>query len=78
MVETYVFGAEFVTMKILVETLRGIRYNLRMMGVPNSVPSYVYGDKMSVIHNTQLPESTLKNKINSICYHTVCESVAIG
>ena len=32
---------------------------------------------MSVIHNTQLPESTLKNKRNYICYHTVCESFAM-
>ena len=33
---------------------------------------------MSVIHNTQRPESTLKKKSNSICYHAICESVAIG
>ena len=33
---------------------------------------------MSVIHNTQRPESTLKKKSNSICYHAVRESVAMG
>ena len=33
---------------------------------------------MSVIHNTQRPESTLKNKSNSIAYHAVRESVAMG
>ncbi len=33
---------------------------------------------MSVIHNTQRPESMLKKKSNSICYHTVRESVAMG
>ena len=32
---------------------------------------------MSVIHNTQQPESTLKKKLNSICYHTVCEAVTM-
>ena len=37
----------------------------------------VYGDNMSVIHNTQRPESTLKKKSNSICYHAVRESVAM-
>jgi hypothetical protein len=33
---------------------------------------------MSVIHNTQCPESTLKKKSNQICYHTVRESIAMG
>jgi hypothetical protein len=33
---------------------------------------------MSVIHNTQRPESTLKKKNNSIVYHAVRESVAMG
>ena len=77
-IETSVFGAEFVAMKIGMEALRGLRYKLRMMGVPISGPSYIYGDNMSVIHNTQRPESTLKKKSNSICYHAVRESVAMG
>ena len=33
---------------------------------------------MSVIHNTQKPESTLKKKSNAICYHFARESVAMG
>ncbi len=57
-IETSVFGAEFVAMKQGMEALRGIRYKLRMMGVELSGPSYIYGDNMSVIHNTQRPEST--------------------
>ena len=47
------------------------------MGVPLSVPSYIYEDNMSVIHNTQRPESTLKKKNNSICYHAFREAVAM-
>lgn len=77
-IETSVFGAEFVALKNVVEKLRGLRYKLRMMGVPLSGPSYVYGDNMSVIRNTQKPESTLKKKSNSICYHAVREAVASG
>lgn len=77
-IETSVFGAEFVAMKIGVEVLRGIHYKLRMMGVPLSGPSYIYGDNMSVINNTQKPESTLKKKSNSICYHAIREAVAMG
>ena len=33
---------------------------------------------MSVVHNTQQPESTLKKKSNLVCYHTIRESVAMG
>jgi hypothetical protein len=35
------------------------------MGVSISGPSYIYGDNMSVIHNTQRPESILKKKSNA-------------
>ncbi len=51
-IETSVFGAEFVAMKIGMESLRGLHYKLRMMGVGISGPSYIYGDNMLVIHNT--------------------------
>jgi hypothetical protein len=77
-IETSVFGSEFVAMKQGMEALRGLRYKLRMMGVPIAGPSYIYGDNMSVIHNTQRPESTLKKKSNSVCYHAVREAVAMG
>ena len=77
-IETSAFGSEFVAMKIFMETLQGIRYKLGMMVVPISGPSYIYGYNMSFICNTQIPESTLKNNISYICYHAVCESVAIG
>ena len=49
-----------------------------MMGIPIAGPSYIFGDNMSVIKNTQTPESTLKKKSNSICYHFCRESVAMG
>ena len=77
-IETSVFGAEFVAMKLGVEHSRSLRYKLRMMGVPIDGPTYVYGDNMSVIHNTQRPESTLKKKSLCICYHFIREAVAMG
>ena len=70
-VESAVFGSEFVAMKHGVETLRGVRYKLRMMGVEVSGPTYIYGDNMSVVYNTSRPESVLRKKSNSICYHFV-------
>ena len=65
-------------MKIGMESLRGPRYKLRMLGVGISGPSYIYSDNMSVIHNTQRPESMLKKKSISICYHAIREPVAMG
>ncbi len=77
-IETSVFGAEFVVMKHGIEKLRGLRYKLCMMGIPLTGPSFIYGDNKSHITNLTKPESTLKKKCNSICYHAVQESVAMG
>ena len=77
-VETSVLGTEFVAMKQGINTLQGLRYKLRMMGIPISCPSYIYGDNMSVVHNTSRPESVLRKKSNSVCYHAVHQSVAMG
>ena len=65
-------------MKHGTEKLRGLRYKYRMMGIPLSGPSNVYGDNKSAITNSTTPESTLKKKSNSICYHAIQESVAMG
>ena len=65
-------------MKTGAEALRGIRYKLRMMGVPLTVLTYVYGKNMSIIYNTSRAELTLKKKSNYICYHAVREEVASG
>ena len=65
-------------MKVGIETLHVIQYKLRMMGIPISGASYVFGDIMSVIGNTSKPESTLKKKYNMIANHAIHESVAMG
>jgi hypothetical protein len=49
-----------------------------MMGIPLSGPTYVYGDNKSQVTNSSRPESTLKKMCNSICYHAICELVAMG
>jgi hypothetical protein len=65
-------------MKNRIETRRGLRYKLRRMGVTLSGPTYVYGGKMYVVHNTQQPKYVLKKKSNYIFYHAVHESAAMG
>jgi hypothetical protein len=77
-VESSVFGAEFFAMKNEIDIWHGLRYKLRMMGITLSGPTFVYRDNMFVFYNTQRPEFVLKNKSNSICYHAVCESAAMG
>jgi hypothetical protein len=77
-VETSVFGAEFVAMKNGMKTVRGLRYELCMMGVPVDEPAYVCGDNVSVMHDTQRPELMLKKKSNSVCHHCCRESVAMN
>ena len=48
------------------------------MGLPLTGSSYIYGDNMSFIKNNQRTDSTLKKKNNSICYHAMRESIAMG
>ena len=76
-VETSVFGTELVTMKQSTDAVRGLRYKLRMMGIPISSHSYIYGDSASAVHNTSRPESVLKKKSNPVFYNAVHELVAV-
>ena len=76
-VETSSFGSEFCALKQCCEYLRGLRYKLRMMGIPVENPCFVYGDNQSVLWNTTMPESTLKKKTSSVAYHFVREGVSM-
>ncbi len=49
-----------------------------MMGIPLSGPTYIYGNNRSQVINSSRPEWNLKKKCNSICYHAIRESVAMG
>ena len=74
--ETSTFGSEFVAMKQCCEYLRGLRYKLRMLGIPVNGPAFIFGDNQSVLANTTNPGSQLKKKSNAICYHYVREGCA--
>ena len=49
-----------------------------MVGIPLTGPSCIYGDNKSQVTNSFQPESTLKKKCNSICYHVIRELVVMG
>ena len=65
-IETSSFGSEFIAMKQCCEYIKGLRYKLRMLGVPVGDPWYVYGDNQSILANVTIPDSILKKKSNSI------------
>ena len=77
-VETSTFGSEYMALKVGIEMIKGLRYKLRMMGVPLDGHAHIRVDNMSVVHNSTIPESSLKKKSNSIAYHFVRENVASG
>jgi hypothetical protein len=64
-------------MKHGIEKLKGLRYKLRMMGVPVDRHSFICGDNKSAITDSSKPESVLKKKCNSICYHACRKAVAM-
>ena len=76
-VETSTFGSEFIALRIATEMIEGLRYKLRMFGVPIDGPANVFGDNQSVINNATIPESPLKKKHVAICYHRVREAVQV-
>ena len=74
--DTSTFGSEFVAMRIAIEMIEGLRYKLRMMGVPIEGPCNVFCDNNAVVINSKNPESMLKKKHASINYHRTREAIA--
>ena len=77
-VETSTFGSEIVALRIAVELVEGLRYKLRMMGIPIQGSTNMYCDNEGVVKNTTRPESPCKKKHNSVAYHKARESIAAG
>ena len=58
--------------------IEGLRYKLRMMGIPLEGPANVFCDNEAVVTSATRPESMLKKKHVSVCYHRVREGCASG
>ena len=82
--ETLTFGTEFITTKIAIEMTEGLRYKLRMLGVPledtadGSQATTIYCNNEAVHRNCIIPESTLKKKNHSCAFHRCRQAVAAG
>ena len=74
--EVSTFGSKFTATKQALEYVRGLRYKLRMLGIPVLEPAFVFGDNKSVLANTTVPGSMIKKKMNSLSYHFICKGCA--
>jgi hypothetical protein len=63
-------------MRIAVEQVEGVRYKLRMMGIPIDGSANLFCDNQYVFKNCSIPETTLKKKHNTIAYHRTREALA--
>ena len=77
-VETSTYGSEFVAARIATEQIIDLRYTLRMFGVLLDGPAWMFGDNLSVVVNSTIPQSTLKKRHNALAYHRVREAIAAG
>ena len=77
-VETSTFGSEFIAMKTCVEHIVGLRYKLRMFGVPIDEPTKVLCDNKACVDSSSKVESTLNKKHSSLAYHATRWAVAAG
>ena len=79
-VETSAFSSEFIALKTCIETIRGLRYKLRMFGIPlqGNDPAHIFCDNESVVKNCSRIESILHKKHSSIAYHMSRWAVTAG
>ena len=68
------FGSKFIAITIAVELIEGLRYKIRMMGVPVEDPCNVFNDNDEVVKKSTRPESTLTKNHHAISYHRAREA----
>jgi hypothetical protein len=77
-VEASTFGSESVALRQAIDLIEGLRYKLRMMGVPVDEATKIFCDIESVVATMTRPESTLKKKHNAINYYRCRAAQAAG
>ena len=60
------------------EHIVGLRFKLRMFGIPIEGPAHVLCDNQAVVNNSSKLESILNKKHCSIAYHAVQWAVTAG
>ena len=75
-VETSTLGSEFVALRIAKEMTVGLRYKLRMFGVPVLRATDILCDNRGAVKNASILSSILKKRHNAINYHAVRKAAA--
>jgi hypothetical protein len=75
-VETVTYGSEFMVAQQCCEQIIDLRYTLCLMVIPIDGITWVFGDNMSVIISSTIPQSTLNKHHNALSYHCIHECVA--
>ena len=65
-VETTTYGSEFVSPITATEQIMVLRNTLRYLGVPIMTNTYMYGDTMSVVTSSTIPQSSLNERHNML------------
>jgi hypothetical protein len=70
LVETAMYGSEFVAARLATEQIMDLKYTLRSLGVPIDGPAWMFGDNHSVITSSTIPHSSLYKRHNALSYHS--------
>eukprot|EP00957_Ditylum_brightwellii_P039743 3007819-Ditylum_brightwellii.AAC.1 len=77
-VEVSTFGADFIAGHTCLETVEGLRFKLRMFGIPIDGSTCTMCDNSSVVNSAQRPESLLNKKHLSICWYRIRKVCVAG
>ena len=77
-VETATYGSEFVVARTAVHQIVHLRSTLRILGVPLTEPSWLFGDNLSVVNSATMPSEKLLKRQNILNFHRVREAQAAG
>ena len=75
---TSTFGAEFTSLKKVIEEAIAYRYYCRSFGMFITKPTIIHKDNMVVVMNSTNPGSTLQHKSMALSYHYCREHIASG
>jgi hypothetical protein len=76
LVETAMYGWEFVAARLAIELIMDLKDTLRSLGVPIDGPAWMIGDNQGVITSSTIPHSSLNKRHNALSYHRVREAIA--
>ena len=75
-VESSAFSSKFIAMEICSEAIIGVRFKLRIFGVPINTAANILCDNEAIVNSSTKLESKLHKKHSSVAYHATRWAVA--